>query len=483
MRKKIAIGLIVLALALIGIGIFLGIKEQAEEIETVNHELYLLPNASEKYAVFNSAAEQLSEFLYDGVALFYKHGVVLNQGEKQVLMTNEGKVLLDAEAMSKHTLFGPFYYETEASEKVVRNFKGEVVDLSIPSANVYNYSKDFVLINKGKEYAFYDVDGEELLSFPVETTSSIYVQSKDDLIYLVHGDDQYLYDLKSKEKLIEKNEKEQICNWNKAGDLVVFNYCEKLESFYVYYDNKELYKIDAETCQYRILDDRLYCVSQKDDEPIIKLETSGHAYAKQTLEGVEIYRSSKLLDTIKGANLINRENLSDVYSLAIKDGEAEKYLFYDLDAKQVLSDKYVISNGFDISGNAVVAEKSREEYLIDAKGKTISSKYDYIMTIADSDLAFYVAHKGNSVSILSTAGKEVYSSEHPNYVTDKTAQRTLFVFYNEDSDKVNIVNPEVGLVIENQEAKIDSNFLSYDEEGKKTYYNLKGQKLASIETK
>ncbi len=484
MKKKIPLVLIVIAILLIGLGIYLGYQFANDHVtDYTNTKVYILEGKNKKFAVFNDKGKQLTDFEYKNDAFVATSAIYISNDNGRVLLSKSGKVVLDDKDFKEYTLVGPIIYKKSGSKKIVKNFEGQLLkEIDVDKYKIAAYSKNYIMMDEGDKQRVYDSSGTLIYSINAKHAKESILAAQGDYLIVSLDKDNYIIDTKAN-KLVDKLSFEKaLCYAQKVGDLMIYSGCrEQVQTNYIYYKSKRLYAFKGEDCHIKVVDDRLYCLSIKAGKTAVEVTSKGLNYAEEVENSTAIYYESKLMDRIMNSKLVKANEFSKVYSLVIGTAPNQKFAFYDLKAKKIIDNKFVINKGFDLTGKAIVADAYLKEYLIDTRGKKVSSEYNFINQIEEIDNVYYTANKDKTVHILNSKGKEVYKHDGSNLNTIRIGGISIFTFSTDKDKKVDVINPDKGVIIKNQEVIIKDDYIFYQEGKNDIYYTLSGKKIATIE--
>lgn len=410
-----------------------------------NISTFMALSKNDKYAVYNTKGEKLTDFLYtaytkvDGVGY-----IVENSKGKLGLISLQGKEIIAFGEYETLEATDQMFYATKAvkteesnqDEKKEKTFitdnlyvldsKGKVLysasketQIMKSGLPVIHQGETYIVLNhtgdelyKGKKvvkYAYqYDNSFSTVIGFEksMEFSYNVEKETKSKTID-VTGEYQYLLQNEKGAFLYNKENKTYVYV-NFTSGMVDQN---EFDISKAYYDESQNIILESQNQSY------IYAIGQKPIQlttyyisSLTYLERSSSVYGPhqiykdgekgKKLENCQLYPEMKLMTT-------------DIFPVYIMD---KGYEYRDFDNKKVIDDMYILAEPFDDCGTAIVQKNEKGYSLIDQTGKILTNNYYYqIKYIGSSYYAVY--NKDGFFGILDKDGKEILPVEY-TYLPD-----------------------------------------------------------------
>ena len=408
-NKYVLMGVGAVALIFVGVGVYNLLHKPSEEELMKAHPRYadafFFKGDDDKYALISKEGKQLTDYMFDDAYYTFKDGyTVVSDDGKYGIMEDNGKMKVKYGKYEYILNVGGLYLATKGEEADYQSSyitgSGKVVisntkdyELKTDASNSYistfKYNNALVVYNyKGKKITSLS-DGKDLFMHDEDVYAAI---ASDGKVVIVNAQ-------KGKVLASFKDDKTYCINGvNEDGSIISINTCEN--SYYNSASADEDFKlivngkvIDTEDeCDFVSLQyDNVMCV--KDSERYLlnsKYERSvsfdeelayvdGDNYAIYKDGSVLVYKDGKKVATIENVDDLNTGKVNDTYLVELDN---DKYAFYNLDGKEVLTVEYDYVNAFDENERAIVST-DRDYYLINKKGEKVAGPYYYISAYDD----------------------------------------------------------------------------------------------------
>lgn len=409
-----------------------------------NVSTFMALSKNDKYAVYNTEGEKLTDFLYSAYTKVDEVGYIVENTQGNVgLISLQGKeIIAFGEYKTIEATDQMLYATKEVKEDSKKDEKTEdsfitsnLFVLNSQGKVLYNASEEtqimksgLPVIRQGETYIVLNHDGDELYNgkqvvnyayqYNDSDFSVIGFEKNVEVFYLVEDEvksltvdvtGEYQYLLQNEEGALLYNKKD------KAYVYVNFNTGKAEQNNFeinnAYYDESQNLILESQNQSY------IYVIGGKP----IKL-TSYYVSAQNYLErSSSIYGPHQIYkDGTKGAQLENCQLYPEmqlictsIFPVYIMD---QGYEYRDFDSKKVIEDTYLLAEPFDDCGTAVVQKNEKGYSLIDETGKILTNSYYYQIKYIGS--SYYVVYNNDGFfGIIDKDGKEILPVEY-TYLPD-----------------------------------------------------------------
>lgn len=506
-KKKLIIIIVAIVAVIVLFKLIFGsnVKSYEELFET---DSFFLSDNNGKYALFNESGKKLTAFEFDNSATFFNGSAyVRNSDGKYALINEKGKFLVDYNDYTSIVRSGPLYLAIDAKyETKLLNAKGKKVETLEKAESLDLSSSGLVSVVKYEdEYKIYNYKGKSILKFDrvLDEKDLPSLSSYGQYVSVFYNGKTYVVDAVKGKKLVSFISESKYCieSINEDNeDLYILKSCgtgsSNEKSFKLVKKKKVLYeKVNSACTSMSFAGENVIC-DTKDGEVILDkkgnevlnvedgvafIDSETYAKNSESSTAVEFYKKGKLKKTVNCLKL-SREGYieSGVYLLATTYDSAcntryGTYQYFKENGEALTKEQFTSATSFDDNGLAVVSVNSDDYYLINKKGKKVSSAYDRIGYATGE---YYVATISSDIKVLiNTKGKEIVKAEDID--VDMIAEDEYYAVLEHANDTYAVynVNKKKEIIKLDSEPTLSEHYFRTSKDGKKQYYTYKKGKL------
>ncbi|MFI3307132.1 MAG: hypothetical protein R3Y21_01055 [Mycoplasmatota bacterium] len=401
-KKKKVIFIVIPILFVLSMIIFILVSNNDFFCKSEEINNFLISNG-EKYALFNSNGEQLTEFIYDSSYNSYINGgIILSRDNIDVLIDKEGKEVLVGNEDSYLFIKGILYsfLNNDENDEIISGLyagNGELIYsneynvLSFLGSVTNYYDDDYAIITDDLNIIVLNYKYEEILEIEKpDSSDNIYAYSDDGYLSLNSNNYFYLIDLENAKVVFEEETEIQYdVNVDDVGNIFLsqryiygennesfifldndynkINYDEKCFSFSTISGSNSLYQCKTSTGTYYLTEKFLI------NELNVVYEYSYNSYVYLQDDNYYIYHNGKTTEII-GADSFISNNTSGYYQFKY-NGIDKKTILYNHDGTLIAELEGNISS-IDITDNDMFIIK---EYIS-------GGEYEYSILSSSGDL-------------------------------------------------------------------------------------------------
>ena len=468
-------------------------KEQ-EDLTTSN-AFYIYNGSS--YALFSTEGKQLTDFIFEDDEEFYNHvAAVENEDGEYAIIKDNGEYV---------TKFGEYEYIyqdgtlfTLKDSDGIKYMNSEGKNIDVVDGKRYSITKPdsqeyiYLLKNdKDKEVRVLDYEGklldtlemyDDLYTNDGMLTAGASVSKSKIYGTLYYGGNYYLYNLKTKERIMTSDNAIYISVDNGDGSIVVIKKEAGDNDIYTFlYDGKEKFTITEDVCKdFSIIDGGFVC-----KDYLLKLvDNNGKVVANNVKAYFDLNHYVKYDDGnynfySDGKEVLSSNFLSltdDLQNVAyiVKNRRTYTYDYYDKNGEKMNSTSYSSAGEFDENNIAIVKEKGGAIYLVDTKFNKVSDDYDKI----SSKGFYYEGTKDGIYYLLKKDGTVALKEYNKSTVTDDK----LLIEYDNKTVIYDSETLKQLVEIDANDVIVDDYYAYVTINGKKNYYSYENGKLFYTET-
>lgn len=504
--KKLSIRkllILLTALLLIVLGIIFVIKlftkKPSYKDKASYSESFFIKNNKGKYALFSDKGKQYTKFIYENTGKFIlNHTVVQNDNNEYAIIDSKGKETVKFGKYNYITDYNGLYKVRSDKGYALINHKGKVL-LDSEKLDVTSYGTDYpvIIASTSDKFYIYMYDGTKITTLDkksgVKDPTVNYIEYYATVYY---NKENIVIDLSNKKEKLRFNSDVHYCvNASTENNKVLsYNACVSwfeilAETGHKLSNGKKVIDLSDKCDQLYVYENTIICskeynkyfvsvkgskaeLSKKLPSTIAFYDDENYVYRDDKSYDIVFVKNGKKVKSIEGAlSSIGKVN-EKAYVLYI-DGS---YEFYDLSGKKMYDKSFKYAYPFDENGLAKVSINGNDKYLINFKGKNISSKYS---DIKNEGKFYIVSDKDNKKGIINEDGKEIVKTKYDNILVKEFREKYYAVLTN--GEKYTIYN-----LSKNKEILTTKDFVQLNEHyiktsGKETKYYTYNNKLIYTE--
>lgn len=512
-KKKTLIVLISSILLLLAI-IFLVFSFGKKNLISTEYDIYhtnsfFLQDKNSKYALFNSSGKKLTDFIYTDASEFINNSSIVKINDKYGLINSNGETTIK---IGKYNYLYSNAGLYKAVDKKYRDYlvdrNGKILyDLKEVEITTFSGVDTYMLVKTKSETLLLNYEGEKLLTIKnIIDEEEPKISGEENIILVFYNNKNYVLNFVNNEKISTFNSNKQYCISKISDDkkIILLRSCNsnleneeeieykviinsKIKNInskckYVYISNNKLICSEGYGKNEYLLDSNLKIGSMISEAAYI----SNGNYTKMengSYKGVSFYKNNKLLKKVYCKKM---ESVGEVHGLYILNTnfyskysmpcnyEFGIYEFYDINGNRVFNKYFKQVTNFDDKNLARVSDDGINYYLINMKGKKVSSNYSEI-DMSDKEYYTVINAKGLR-GILDGNGEEIikckYSDVEIKELGDNdfavlTTSDLKYIVYNLKSKK------EILITLESPE--LQDNYIEVEKENKTQYYTYNGK--------
>lgn len=445
MKKKILIISIVIIILMLILSFF-HLKKDIN-----NLDVFFFKNDDEKYYLFDTAGNRLTNDTYDKVLDYIVASTLVYKDDEVSIIDKHGKVLKDEDDYSEILRYASFYKATKGDKTYLLDNNGDVIkDITDDEVISFKGANKYLIIDSKDTYEIVLYNGKSIYKFAKKDDILPTVNQLDNLSSVFYDDKTIIFDSDTGKVINTIEDNIHYCINSKNNDVIVLNTCsntyqEKLR-YKVIIDDK-VKNIDSNCSLISLSGNNILCENNNkkyllDEDLKNRLDVSGMInyidydnYIKEDNNRVEFFKNGKSVKTIDNVTLMNLGYQSDDYYILKAD---DYYYYYDISGKLMFDGKYNDANIFDNNSLALVSNGTLE-FLIDKKGNRVTEEVTSIISYSD----FYIISNERS-GLLDSRGKKILDMEYDsidllddnnhNYALLKRGQESII--YDIDNKKI-----------------------------------------------
>ena len=400
---------------------------------------FFIKNKKGKIALYNEKGKKLSDFIYENAGTFY-NGVafVMKKDASYAVINEKGKEVIKSDKYDTFSDYNGFFKAKKGSTYYLLSSKGdEIIKGDSLSINTYNKFSPFALVNSNKTFYIYTNDGTKLISFKEQDgVAKPTVSHLDNYASIFYDGKTTVFNLKEKKTITSIKGKDQYCvnNISKDNKVITLNSCtswfstaSKADNHGVIYKDKFI-DLSKKCKNFNVYENTIVC-SSDEGAYILKFNGNKVEYSKNIRSNaafydynnyairntktnkVEFYKNGKLKASIKGSLSALGRMDKNIYLVSDDKG----FAYYNINGKKIIDKKFESARAFDKNGNAIVGD-SKQYYLINEKGKTISDKF---ANISISEDYYLVSNIIGNKGVINSKGKKIIDLSYSNITIKK----------------------------------------------------------------
>lgn len=482
MKKTWSIILMLIALLVITVGVVLGFKAKILSQENRDSlELYLIGTEKSKFALFNENGEQLSDFLYNETILDSGNIQYLSGKKDNLVFTKDGKTLFKNEEIKDYVMLGSYYHKVKKANKLY-NYKGQELEIyDADKMEIIGASRNYLLLKDNKSFKLINADRELVYSLEKKVSKEeVKLQDFNDVVILSFDNTAYVIDIKAQKIINTILIGDYVNFYGRTKDLNVYiNLYEDKAIYEIYHKEEKLRElVDGDCAALEIVKGNLICSDFDELKTDVIITKSGFNYAELDGNAVKIFKDSKEVAKIENATLEDFDNYFGIYTLKMGD----EYVFYDMSAKRIFSDKkFLYASSFAKDGNAIVSVADEKRYLMNRDGKKLSKDYSYIDFLeSDEDVVYRAIDGERNFIALDAKFKEIYKEKEEKINVEFIGNTLFYTRLYERSEKLDVISPYKGKIIENKKVKFKNNYIIAEDGKENIYINFNGKTITKL---
>ena len=432
--------LLCLVLAVIVVAVIFGFKifgnKPSYKDKASYTESFFIKNKEGKYALYSDSGKQYTNFIYESAGRFISdHTVVQNKKGEYGVIDSKGKTTVEFGKYNYITDYSGLYKVRSDKGYALINNKGKVL-VDAEQLDVTSYGTDYpviIALTDDTVYVFM-YDGTKITTFKkksgAKNPSVNYIEGYATVFY---NKENVVINLNKKEEKLRFKSNVHYCvnGVTDNGKTLSYNACTSwfetlTETGHKISNGKNVIDLSNKCDQVYVYGDTLLCskgydkyfinvkknkakLSKKLSTTIAFVDNENYAYKDESNYNTVFIKKGKKVKSID-ASLSSIGKLNEKMYVLYVDGS---YEFYNLSGKKVIKDSFKIAYPFDVNGLAKVSEDGKDKYLINTKGKKVSSEYS---DIKNEDKYYITTDKNGKKGIINDNGKEIISPKYESIV-------------------------------------------------------------------
>ena len=462
-------------------------------------DAFFIRNKKGKYALFNDDGKKVTDFIFDNAGKFIdKTTVVYKENDGYAIIDTEGKQIVKYGKYGYISNYEGLYKVRSDKGYALINSDGKVI-LDEENLSVSSYGDDypFAVVETNKNFIVYMYDGTKIYTFDKEegvkdpTTNHI-----DEYATVFYNGENIIINLKEKELIKTFKNNQHFCANYVTEDkkILSLNACtswyESLEKpgHMLLINEKNLVDITDECNNIIVYKNAIVCskengqyfldVSKKDAKTGNKL-SSRYAFVDDKTYmlrddqeyKIMFYKKGKKIKTIE-ASIAATGLMNEKFYVLYVDNS---YEFYNTDGKRTFEKSYQYATPFDTNSLAKVSDNGKDYYLINTKGKSVSSKYSNIT----NDNTFYrVTDKKGKYGVLNSKGKELIPTKYEAVSIKQIRDKYYAILTNNGKNEVYDLDKNKSILTSKDAITLTDHYIKTSGT-KVTYYTYSAEKIFS----
>lgn len=461
-------------------------------------ESFFIKNKKGKYAIYNRKGKEVTDFVYFTASSFINGTALVSNSNNEYAVINEkGKEQIKFGTYEYMSNYYGLYKARKNRVYYLLNNKGKVLlqgkDLSIES---YGRDYPFIIATTDKKVVVYSFDGKEITSFKLNSKAKKPAANYlDEFATVFYDGNTKLFNAKTKKVISTIKNKDHYCvnNYTKDKKTFTLNACASFfetveEKGNIIVNKGNVINMEKKCNGFNIFnketilcstDDGAYFVDVNGKKARLKTKINSatqfidaDSYIMRSTDNkkVNFYnKKGKVVASVDGT-IPSGGVVNKYFVIATKDG----FSFYNKDGKKTINKSFKNVTRFDKNGNSVVSDDGTNRYLINEKGKSISSKYNSIQLTDEEGIYYITTNSKGKKGVINKKGKVVIESKY-EYISYREINGKRYVS-TKSGDKNSLIDLDKKKTIISTKDTISLDNAYIKTIGKTTkYYTYKGK--------